>query len=81
MYALRTDGVCVEGFFCCKLTSGFIFSSVLSVVSNNVKHIVPVCQRSAEHGAAACCVGTAREVVDGWPAVLIILTAELRELG
>lgn len=74
------DGVYVGGFFCCELTSGFTFSILLSVLSNDVNHIVPACQRSAEHGAAACCVGTAREVADGWPAVLIILTAELREL-
>lgn len=74
------DGVCVGGFLCCKLTSGFIFSRLLSVVSDDVNHIMPVCQWSAEYGAAASCVDTAREVDDGQPTVLIILTAELREL-
>lgn len=80
IYVLRMDGVCVGGFLCCKLTSGFIFSSLLSVVSDNVNHIMPVCQWSAEYGAAACCVDTAREADDGQPTVLMILTAELREL-
>lgn len=41
---------------------------------------MPVCQWSAEYGAAACCVDTAREADDGQPTVLMILTAELREL-
>lgn len=80
IYALRMDGACVGGFLCCKLTSGFIFSRLLSVVSDDVNHIMPVCQWSAEYGAAASCVDTAREVDDGQPTVLIILTAELREL-